>query len=1072
MALRTSGAPREQPALRDISDVAKTMRWGRMTIDGCEVVDIASGSVFGGFRSGNTCHVDRFFFIETRSTDSPCRISTFELMFRKEAKVIREFLGRMFALRVVCLSGLLILSVFSSGAGQPLSAQPVEPRKPLQPKLEDGAEYRWLNKKVLASRLLDSMEDISTWSFKGEGDMALSEAYKKDGQHSLRIRSAFNIARVGNGGEWEDLIATRKFPSEDWRQYNRISLWVYADVAGAPALAASLTLHNEGAHVLPDQYNEGRDESLLLKNHAWTHIVWEIAPLDRDKVTALDFAYSLPKMFPDPGDHTILYIDQLELQSVVPDHVEGWDVAAGKIAFSHSGYTTGSTKSAIASDLTAHEFSVIDRATGKVVLTRPVEEKKTSLGSYQVLDFSELQAPGTYQIRAGSEVTRPFVIRDDAWDDSVWKAVNFMYSERCGTVIPGIHGVCHQDDYSIHGDKRIVVNGGYHDAGDLTATGNITGMTYGLLSYAERLQQQQENPELRDRLLEEARWGLAWILKTSFGGGYRTTGQLISYWTDGIMGDADDRFGQAVNDPEWNFRVTAVEALASRVFKDSDPELANRSLATAKDDWKYAVEGLKNAPPLPEIYGAKDQLELDSFGVIASVELFRDTGDRQYADEGIALGDLILQSQERTLQPWTVPLTGYFYSSPKRENLFHRFHIGEEEQPIVALAHLCEAFPDNQDWIKWYSAIVLHSKYYQQAAASIDAPYDMLPAAIYRESESRLIPQGEEWRPLRAADRETYLEEVRRGEPLGGDYYLRRFPVWFNFRGNSSVLLSEAKALSVAAQMRGNLDADNLAQEQAEWFVGRNPFSASIMYGEGYDWTPLYSVRSGEMVGALPVGIETKGDNDAPYWPTQICWTYKEVWTQPVGEWIWLMRDLNGPAVVRGIAEKNSQEPVEFRDSHTGLTKTVKPDPQDGTFRVLLPAGSYIARQGTTRTTLTALSGGSYNVELRRDKALDFTVTFEAKDSNDIVLRVSAHGAGRHTFSIRADNLELHDPEQKTLELQSGTAGDVVWNAHITSAQTPWVAVVIPDDALSHRREITGVSPERSQATQHVAPLQ
>ena len=142
-----------------------------------------------------------------------------------------------------------------------------------------------------------------------------------------------------------------------------------------------------------------------------------------------------------------------------------------------------------------------------------------------------------------------------------------MYSERCGTVIPGIHGVCHQDDYTVHGDKRIVVNGGYHDAGDLTATGNVTGMTYALFSYAERLQQQEEDPELRDRLLEEAKWGLAWILKTSFGDGYRSTGQLISYWTNGIMGDADDRFGQAVNNPEWNFRVAASEALAARVLK-------------------------------------------------------------------------------------------------------------------------------------------------------------------------------------------------------------------------------------------------------------------------------------------------------------------------------------------------------------------------------------------------------------------------------------------------------------------------------------------------------------------------
>ena len=141
------------------------------------------------------------------------------------------------------------------------------------------------------------------------------------------------------------------------------------------------------------------------------------------------------------------------------------------------------SKSAIASDLTAREFSVIEQSTGKVVLTRPVEEKQTALGAYQVLDFSELQKPGTYQIRAGNELTRPFVIGDDAWDSSVWKTINFMYSERCGTVIPGIHGICHQDDYTAHDDKRIVVNGGYHDAGDLTATGNITGMTYALLSY-------------------------------------------------------------------------------------------------------------------------------------------------------------------------------------------------------------------------------------------------------------------------------------------------------------------------------------------------------------------------------------------------------------------------------------------------------------------------------------------------------------------------------------------------------------------------------------------------------------
>jgi hypothetical protein len=154
--------------------------------------------------------------------------------------------------------------------------------------------------------------------------------------------------------------------------------------------------------------------------------------------------------------------------------------------------------------------------------------------------------------------------------------------------------------------------------------------------------------------------------------------------------------------------------------------------------------------------------------------------------------------------------------------------------------------------------VVLHSEYYLKPASSVDQPYGVLPAGVYLESEARLIPEEKNWTPLRAADRDAYIEEVRRGVRLGEGSYLRRFPVWFDFRGNSSVLLSQAKALSTAAQLRRDLDAEDLAQKQAEWLVGRNPFSSSLMYGEGYDWTPLYSVRSGQMVGALPVGIETK----------------------------------------------------------------------------------------------------------------------------------------------------------------------------------------------------------------------
>ncbi len=148
-------------------------------------------------------------------------------------RMILEFLQGGFDGCKTSLCKTLAVTVLFASVASPLLAQQDQPRKPLQANLEDGAEYRWLNKKVIDSRLLDGMEDLANWSFKGEGDMTLSADYKKDGQHSLKIQSTFNVARVDGSGEWEDLIATRKFPSEDWRKYNRISLWVYADVAGA-----------------------------------------------------------------------------------------------------------------------------------------------------------------------------------------------------------------------------------------------------------------------------------------------------------------------------------------------------------------------------------------------------------------------------------------------------------------------------------------------------------------------------------------------------------------------------------------------------------------------------------------------------------------------------------------------------------------------------------------------------------------------------------------------------------------------------------------------------------------------
>jgi hypothetical protein len=133
---------------------------------------------------------------------------------------------------------------------------------------------------------------------------------------------------------------------------------------------------------------------------------------------------------------------------------------------------------------------------------------------------------------------------------------------------------------------------------------------------------------------------------------------------------------------------------------------------------------------------------------------------------------------------------------------------------------------------------------------------------------------------------------VLQGLPMGDGWYLRAFPVWFARRGNYGVLLSQAKALAAGSMLRRDPAGLELAQKQAEWIVGRNPFVQSTMYGEGYDWAQQYSVSSGDIVGALPVGMQSHGASDEPYWPSQNTYVFKEVWVHSTGRWIWLMQDL------------------------------------------------------------------------------------------------------------------------------------------------------------------------------------
>lgn len=72
-----------------------------------------------------------------------------------------------------------------------------------------------------------------------------------------------------------------------------------------------------------------------------------------------------------------------------------------------------------------------------------------------------------------------------------------------------------------------------------------------------------------------------------------------------------------------------------------------------------------------------------------------------------------------------------------------------------------------------------------------------------------------------------------------------------------------------------------------------------------------------------------------------------------------------------------------------------------------------------------------------------------------LTIRVTAKGRGRHRFALRTDNLVVN-PQARELVLKEGVEGMVEWKVAVKEKNTPWVAVIYPDDDLAARKEVRG----------------
>jgi hypothetical protein len=105
-----------------------------------------------------------------------------------------------------------------------------------------------------------------------------------------------------------------------------------------------------------------------------------------------------------------------------------------------------------------------------------------------------------------------------------------------------------------------------------------------------------------------------------------------------------------------------------------------------------------------------------------------------------------------------------------------------------------------------------------------------------------------------------------------------------------------------------------------------------------------------------------------------------------------------------------------------------------------------------------ALAGGADSIDLRRGHAVTFAASSESAKPESVILRATVDGTGRHTFSVRADNLDLSSPESVSVDLGNHGSRTVAWHARVLDKSSPWVAVILRDGSLDGHAELSGVA--------------
>ncbi|HEY9174265.1 MAG TPA: glycoside hydrolase family 9 protein [Verrucomicrobiae bacterium] len=357
------------------------------------------------------------------------------------------------------------------------------------------------------------------------------------------------------------------------------------------------------------------------------------------------------------------------------------------------GYNPRETKIAVAFSKSALPpvFAVVQADSLKVEFegkAKPVTDARWGqFENHAELDFTKFSKPGRYVIRVGEVKSLPFAIRADTYRSLPDDLLDFMRQQRCG-YNPWLGTNCHQfDGKTAYGPlpdaTHIDVRGGWHDAADqlkyLITSANATAqmlLAYELGPKPRQNPKARKWPQLADQfnalgqpgangipdLLDEARWGLDWMLKlhpapdqlyhqvaddrdhcgprlpqNEFADyGWGTGSYRVVYCADGQPQGLLQYKSESTGVANIAGRYAAAMALAYQIWKDdpSHSAFAQRCLQAGKEVYELgrAKEGVQQGNSYKAPYRYEEGSWADDMEWGAA-ELFRATREPRYLDE-------------------------------------------------------------------------------------------------------------------------------------------------------------------------------------------------------------------------------------------------------------------------------------------------------------------------------------------------------------------------------------------------------------------------------------------------------